>query len=86
MAESAYMNEQEQISFISHLVLHEIEQEESLLARRLSRSEIARRAYRLAQAHLMQISQEATETEFSIPAQEDIFVFDRMHSEYSDRF
>ena len=85
MAESAYMKEQEQISFISHLVLNEIEQEETSLSRRLSRSEIARRAYALAQAHLNRLNNDGFEMEFSIPASEDIYAFDRMHCEYSDR-
>ena len=85
MAVSAHMNEQEQISFISHLILNEIEQEETSLARRLSRSEIARRAYNLAQAHLTQINSETFDADFSIAAHEDIYAFDRVHSEYSDR-
>ena len=85
MAESAYMMEQEQISFISHLVLNEIEQEETSLSRRLTHSELARRAYQLAQAHLSQLDNETFETDLAIPAQEDIYAFDRMHSEYSDR-
>ena len=85
MAESAYMKEQEQISFISHLVLNEIEQEETTLSRRLSRSEIARRAYELARAHLSQLDSDSFETDFAIPAKEDIYAFDLMHCEYSDR-
>jgi|APCry1669189534_1035231.scaffolds.fasta_scaffold58896_2 hypothetical protein len=85
MAVSAHMNEQEQISFISHLILNEIEHEETSLARRLSRSEIARRAYNLAQAHLSQINNDADDIDFSITAHEDIFAFDRVHCEYSDR-
>ncbi len=84
MAESAYMNEQEQISFISHLILNEIEQEETALSRRLSRSEIARRAYNLAQAHLNQINKETFSEDFAVSAREDIYDFDRVHSEYSD--
>ena len=85
MAVSAHMNEQEQISFISHLILNEIEHEETSLARRLSRSEIARRAYNLAKAHLSQINNDADDIDFSITAHEDIFAFDRVHCEYSDR-
>ena len=88
MAESAYindMNEQEQISFISHLILHEIEQVETSLSRRLSRSEIALRAYTLARAHLSLMNSEADNADFDIPAHEDIYAFDRVHNEYSDR-
>ena len=85
MAECAYMKEQEQISFISHLVLNEIEQEETSLSRPLTRSEIAIRAYKLARAHLSQLDNQTIDMEFAIPAQEDIYAFDRMHSEYSDR-
>ena len=85
MAESAYMQEQEQISFISHLILNEIEQEETTLSRRLSKSELAKRAYELARLHLKQLDSEAHETDFALPASEDIYAFDRMHSEFSDR-
>ena len=81
MAVSAYMNEQEQISFISHLILNEIEQEETTQARRLSRSEIAKRAYNLAQQHLRQINNETFDADYSIAAHEDIYAFDRVHSE-----